>query len=146
VRKYRSDFPRFIPPPTDETLLALQHARTAGFAICIVTNGGRDMQERKIASRLFEAVDGWVISEVIGVRKPDPRILVAAADRVRRQLTAEAWLIGDRAETDIWCAVQAGIRSAWITRGQLWDDRIPYLPTIQAASFGPAVERILAMR
>jgi FMN phosphatase YigB (HAD superfamily) len=103
------------------------------------------MQERKVTAPLAAVVDGCVISETLGVRKPDPAILVAAAKSVERALTPDAWMIGDRAEVDIWCAARARIRSAWISRGARWDDRLAYRPTIQSSSTAAALERILAL-
>src|SRR5438093_9632542 len=72
VDTYLADFPELIPEPTPDTMTALRDARSAGYKLCILTNGGRRTQERKITSALASAVDGWAISEAIGVEKPDP--------------------------------------------------------------------------
>jgi putative hydrolase of the HAD superfamily len=144
VEAYRNDLPRLIPPPTGDTLAALRMARENGYKVCIVTNGGRDMQRRKISPDLAQLVDGRVISDDVGVRKPDPAILRAAAASCGEALTASSWMIGDRPETDVLCAWRAGIRSAWISRGRDWDDRRAYRPTIEAATLAGAIGGILS--
>lgn len=143
VAHYQAELPRLIPPPSEKTPGALRSAREAGHCVCIVTNGSRRTQEPKITPELAAAVDGWVVSEAVGTAKPDPALLLAAADCVGRRLAADSWLIGDRAETDVLGAARAGIRSAWIKRGRVWDSHLPYRPTIEAATVWEAIDRIL---
>ena len=146
VAAYQALMPQLIPPPSPETLSALRTARENGFKTCIVTNGSRATQEPKILSDLAEAVDGWVISGEIGVRKPDPAILRYAAKACGEPLTPQSWMIGDRPEADILCAHRGGIRSVWLPRGAEWDEQLDYRPNLTAASFAEAVERIRALR
>jgi putative hydrolase of the HAD superfamily len=140
---YRSVMPTLIPSPSRSTLAALRTARESGFKTCIVTNGSRAGQEPKVRLHLAGAVDGWVISGEIGVRKPDPAILRAAATICGEALSPSSWMIGDRPETDILGACRAGIRSAWVTRGSRWDEHLDYRPSLEADSFPEAVQRIL---
>lgn len=141
---YYQGFPPLIPQPPADTYAALAEARAVGWKICIVTNGGSRAQVPKISPELAAAVDGWVISETVGVGKPDPRILHVAAAEVDCRLTPESWLIGDRPETDVLGAVRAGIRSVWISRGLRRDSLLPYRPTLEASTIADAVPRILA--
>lgn len=143
VADYQAELPRLIPPASEKTLRALRSAREAGHSVCIVTNGSRRTQEPKITPELAAAVDGWVVSEMVGAAKPDTALVLGAADCVGRRLTADSWLIGDRAETDVLGAARAGIRSAWIRRGRVWDGHLPYRPTIEAATVWEAIDRIL---
>ena len=136
--------PTSHPATARHTYAALAEARAVGWKICIVTNGGSRAQVPKISPELAAAVDGWVISETVGVGKPDPRILHVAAAEVDCRLTPESWLIGDRPETDVLGAVRAGIRSVWISRGRRWDSLLPYRPTLEASTIADAVPRILA--
>jgi FMN phosphatase YigB (HAD superfamily) len=98
IDAYYKEFPPLIPPPSRDDLAALAAARTAGWKLCIVTNGGPQAQVPKISPELAAAVDGSVISEIVGVEKPDPRILEAAAAEVGRCLTPTSWMIGDHHE------------------------------------------------
>jgi putative hydrolase of the HAD superfamily len=143
IDAYYEEFLPLIPPPSRDDLAALAAARIAGWKLCIVTNGGAQAQVPKISPQLAAAVDGSVISEIVGVEKPDPRILQAAAAAVGQRLTPTSWMIGDRHETDVLGAVRAGIRSAWITQGRDWDGSLPYRPDLEAVTFADAMTEIL---
>lgn len=69
---YHEAFPSLIPQPPADTYAALAEARAVGWKICIVTNGGPRAQVPKISPELAAAVDGWVISETVGVGNPTP--------------------------------------------------------------------------
>jgi putative hydrolase of the HAD superfamily len=145
VDTYQAEFPSLIPPPPSATIDALSMARSAGHKICIVTNGDRAIQEPKITADLAHAVDAWVISGEIGVRKPDPAILLQAAARCGLPLDRRAWMIGDAPEADVLCAHRAGIRSAWVDRGRSWDARLTFRPTLSVGSAPEAINAILSL-
>ena len=66
---------------------ALRIADDAGWVPVVVTNGARRAQEAKIRrTGLDRYVADWVISEEVGVSKPNPRIFALAAQRVRMRL------------------------------------------------------------
>lgn len=99
---------------------ALDRARTAGWCLVVVTNGTVTQQERKLRhTGLDRCLDGWVISDDLGVRKPDPRIFAAAADMTGEDLNG-SWVIGDSAAHDIAGAHAIGARSVWLHRGRAW--------------------------
>ena len=124
---------------------ALLRARDHGWTPFIVTNGQQRQQEKKIASLGLDAwVHGWVISEEVGIAKPDPRIFALASEATGQSL-ADAWMVGDSAEADIAGAQAAGLRSAYLLRGRTWDATLP-APTVLAASLTDAVEAALAWR
>ena len=124
---------------------ALALARDHGWTPFIVTNGQERQQERKIASLgLHTQVAGWVISEAVGIAKPDPRIFALAAEATGQSL-ADAWMVGDSAEADIVGAHAAGLRSAYLLRGRTWPQTLP-APTVLATSLTEAVEAALAWR
>jgi putative hydrolase of the HAD superfamily len=107
---------------------ALGIAEDAGFVPVVVTNGEARLQEAKIRKTgLDRYVADWVISEEVGVRKPNPRIFAIAAERVRLRLS-RAWLIGDSPEADIAGAEALGIPSVWLHRGRRWHEH-RYAPT-----------------
>lgn len=128
----------------DETVVdALRDARAAGWVVVIVTNGVVQQQERKIMLLgLDDEVDGWVVSEGVGVAKPDPAIFDIAARTVDLDELTDAWMIGDSAEADIAGAANAGISSIWLHRGRTYPSGLPE-PTARAASFAEAVEIVL---
>ena len=130
--------------PDEEVVDALRSARSEGWIVVIVTNGATYQQERKIMLMgLDEEVDGWVISEQVGVAKPDPAIFTIAAREVDVDDLEGAWMIGDTAAADIAGAANAGISSIWLHRGRTYPDDQPE-PTARAASLAEAIEIVLA--
>lgn len=124
---------------------ALGRAREAGYVPFVVTNGNVAQQENKLRMMgLVEHVTGMVVSEAVGVRKPDPTIFEVAARAAGASLDG-AWMIGDSAEADIGGAENAGLRSVWLSRGRtLAADEAR--PTAIAASFPEAVTAVLSHR
>ncbi|MEV6524348.1 HAD family hydrolase [Longispora sp. NPDC051575] len=122
---------------------ALQIADRAGWMPVIVTNGTQRQQEAKMRRVGLERyVAAWVISEEVGVRKPDPRIFEAAANRARHRLDG-AWMIGDNPAADIGGATRAGIPSVWISHGRHWEEP-RFAPTEIAGNCLAAVYKVLA--
>ena len=123
---------------------ALRDARAAGWVSFVVTNGTVEQQERKLRhTGLDRDVAGWVISEGVGLRKPDPAIFQLAAARAGLPLDG-AWMIGDSAEADIVGAAHAGLPGIWLHRGRPWP-----VATCQPAhvtdSFPHAVDFLLGL-
>ena len=115
--------------PAAATLAALADLRAQGWRIGIVTNGTPFQEDKLRASGLPPVVDGYVVSDVLGARKPSPAIFAAAArlcgcgggDGWAAGLDA-GWMVGDSAPADIAGARAAGLRSAWLHRGRPWED------------------------
>jgi putative hydrolase of the HAD superfamily len=124
---------------------ALRIASDAGWLPVVVTNGETRWQTEKIVrTGLVKHVDGYVVSEDVGVRKPNPRIFAIAADRVGHRLSG-AWLIGDSPEVDIGGANALGIPSAWIRRGRNWPDQ-RFAPTRTCDGVIEALAAVLATK
>lgn len=101
---------------------ALRIAAIAGWMPVVVTNGETAQQETKLRKTgLDRHLAGWVISEAVGVSKPNPRIFAIAAERARARL-ATAWMVGDSPEADIQGAAAVGVRSVWLHRGRPWQE------------------------
>jgi putative hydrolase of the HAD superfamily len=102
---------------------ALTIARQAGWLPVVVSNGVTFQQEAKIRmSGLDRYLADWVISEEVGVRKPDPGIFEVAAQRCRMRLDG-AWMVGDSPQADIYGASNLGLPSVWLHRGRRWTER-----------------------
>lgn len=111
--------------PTGELFETLAWLRAQGLRIGIVTNGRTAIQEQKIASvGLAEWVDSVVISEAIGIKKPDPRIFGIACERVQVPKSA-TWFVGDHPANDIVGATAAGLTAVWFRREAAWPDDYP---------------------
>jgi putative hydrolase of the HAD superfamily len=121
---------------------ALVVAGRAGWVPVAISNGETRQQEDKIRKTgLDRYLADWVISEEVGVSKPNPRIFTIAAQRSRMRLTG-AWMIGDGPETDIGGASAAGVPSVWLHRGRSWCDH-RYAPTCTADGLLPAISAVL---
>ena len=124
---------------------ALRIAADAGWLPVVVTNGETQVQtEKLVRTGLVHQIAAYVISEEVGVRKPNPRIFSIAAEKVGRRLSG-AWLIGDSPEVDIAAANALGIPSAWVRRGRSWPDE-RFAPTMQCDGVIEAVARVLATK
>jgi putative hydrolase of the HAD superfamily len=81
--------------------------------LVIVTNGPVELQEAKLAKfGLREMVDRVVISEAIGMRKPEPAIFHHACSLVN-VTPDEAIHVGDSPELDVKGASEAGLTAVW---------------------------------
>jgi putative hydrolase of the HAD superfamily len=122
---------------------ALRIAANAGWVPIVVTNGESRVQRDKLRrTGLDEHIAVAVISDEVGVRKPNPRIFAIAAERVGRRIRG-SWLIGDSPEVDIAGADALGIPSVWLQRGRRWPQR-RYAPTRTCDGFIEAVAQVMA--
>ncbi|WHM41123.1 HAD family hydrolase [Streptomyces sp. BPTC-684] len=112
-------------PRSPDVLAGLEQLRTAGWRLGILTNGASDIQRAKItAAGLTDAVDAIVISEEIGIRKPEVDAFHVAVARTGGTPSARAWMVGDNPAGDIGGAHQAGLSTIWL-RGRPWPDGVP---------------------
>ena len=107
-------------PGAERLLDAASH-----FENCLITNGEQDKQWGKI--RLMDVdsrLDHILVSEDLGVWKPDPRIFERALELTGAQ-PSESVMIGDSLHTDIAGAASIGIGTIWINRyGHTLDEAI----------------------
>jgi len=116
---------------------ALRDLRAAGWLMGIATNGVADNQVGKIEQTGLDVlVDGWVVSSEVGIRKPDPGLLILLAERIGVPL--HGWMVGDGLETDIEAGRRAGLRTAWVTN-RPGCDVTPDLIVADVAAFAAAV-------
>jgi hypothetical protein len=81
-----------------------------------VTNGMTDNQLGKIRNTsLDKYVDAWCISDDVGIRKPDPRMFWAAAERCGAHAEFGGWIVGNSLALDIDGGAHAGLRTVWLT-------------------------------
>lgn len=83
------------------------------YKVCILSNGFASVQYHKLRySGLMPHVDEVVLSDEVGVHKPDPEIFRIARERMQCA-PEECLMIGDSYMSDIVGASRAGIRSIW---------------------------------
>ena len=103
---------------SEDTLTTLQTLRAHGIKLGVITNGGTMRQRRKLECLGLEPfLDAVLISEVEGVRKPDPTIFKMATERCGVN-PRESAFVGDHPDVDVAGARAAGLLSIW--------KRVPY--------------------
>jgi 5'-nucleotidase len=99
--------------PGARSFLQRLHRRTI---LGVVTNNQVAEQEEKVARfGLSGLLDFLIVSEGVGVSKPDPRIFALALDKASAE-PEEAVMIGDSWESDVLGARSAGIPAVWFNR------------------------------
>ncbi|MCP3983679.1 MAG: HAD family hydrolase [bacterium] len=100
--------------PLPGALDALEHFRARGLPLVLVTNGGPELQRRKIErfglAGFFEAV---LVEGELGFGKPDPRVFEQALAAVG-VAPEQAWMVGDNLHADIQGAQAAGLHACWV--------------------------------
>jgi putative hydrolase of the HAD superfamily len=95
--------------PYDNIINLLRRAKFKGSKICIVTDMQSVIQVKKLQKlNLTSVVDLIVTSEEIGIEKPDPKIFLAALEKISLNRT-ECIMLGDNIEKDIQGANKIGI-------------------------------------
>ena len=104
---------RFAPPLRETVMIdgavsLLSHLRAHYYNIGVLSNGFRDVQYRKLRnSGLDRMVDLTVLSDDIGVNKPDPRLFAYAMGRAGCTVPEANLMVGDNLGADIGGALGA---------------------------------------
>jgi putative hydrolase of the HAD superfamily len=94
----------------------LAEVRARGIRVVAVTNNVLAEQEDKLGHLgLRDRFDALVVSETVGVTKPDPRIFAIALEAAGCA-PADAVMLGDSWVNDVRGALDAGIGAAWLNR------------------------------
>jgi len=84
------------------------------YRTCLISNGQSEQQREKLRRLSIDtSFDHILISEEIGLRKPDPAIFRRALDLTDAN-PEQAVMIGDNAIADIVGAAALGIRTIWV--------------------------------
>ena len=105
------------PDPEVTSLLTDLNDRQVPWGI--VTNGPSGMQRHKCQALGLDQIAPFIIvSEEVGYAKPDPRIFRDALDATGLGRPERVMFVGDNPRTDIDGARRAGMKTAWVRRGQ----------------------------
>jgi HAD superfamily hydrolase (TIGR01549 family) len=120
IAEYRQENPRFI-----EEDGSLRHQLTQlgsdGWTLGVITNGPTSQREKLKRLGIDDLFDVIVVSDEVGVRKPQEKIFAIALEHLGgREKLQEIWMIGDEPTTDILGGVQAGFRTLWISNRRHW--------------------------
>ncbi len=99
--------------PFDGAIAMLETLRATGKRLALVTNGSAAMQREKIARfNLAPHFDAIVVEGEFGHGKPDPRVYAHALASLDVE-AADAWMIGDNLEWDVFAPMRQGITGVW---------------------------------
>ena len=118
--------------PGATALLEALHGR---MKIALVSNGVSAIQRGRLSrSAILPLLDAVIISEEIGVSKPDPRMIDIALEALGCADKSQAVLLGDSLTADIPAAAAAGVDSVYLDHHGRGSD----LPTYTVASLAEA--------
>ncbi|MGW7439523.1 HAD family hydrolase [Streptomyces sp. NPDC054849] len=104
----------------------LDELRALGWRIAIATNGSADIQWAKLgATGIARRVHAVCVSAELGVRKPDPRLFVTAAERCGVHPENGGWMVGDDPLKDIAGGRSVGLSTLWIGSPARWPTAVP---------------------
>ncbi len=101
------------------------------YPLTIISNGFKEVQYYKFAhAGLTDCFTHTIISEEVGINKPQPEIFRIALDR--NGVTAEeAVMIGDSYSSDIAGAKNAGIDQIWLHEGEAQETATYIVPKLE---------------
>ena len=103
----------------------------ARYPLTIISNGFKEVQYYKFAhSGLQDCFAHLLISEEVGVNKPQPEIFLKALQLNQIQ-ASEAVMIGDSYTSDIAGAKAAGIDQIWLHRGETTETATFIVPQLK---------------
>ncbi len=124
IEAFRSELSTHLPPLDDATATLLAALDGSRLPWGIVTNGSSQNQRRKLRHLGLESRAGCIlISEEIGLRKPDAAIFRLAAERLGAPIP-QVLFVGDHPEADVVGAGSAGMQTAWLHRNRSWPDHL----------------------
>ncbi|MEU1355334.1 HAD-IA family hydrolase [Streptomyces cinnamoneus] len=113
--QYRRRMPELVEPDP-KVCAMLAGLREAGWRLGVVTNGMVDTQTNKLHhAGLHDLVDAVVISDALGIWKPDTRIFHHAITRLNAVAGPHVVMVGDSLEHDIAGAHVAGLTTVWVS-------------------------------
>ena len=111
TEEYLRAYPSLCIPVPGATQVVLDLSKR--LPVGLVSNGLPDVQYKKLdAIGLGRVFSCLVLSEEIGIRKPDPKIFRRAAGIMRVQ-PVECLYVGDSYPNDVVGAKAAGMRACW---------------------------------
>lgn len=104
----------------------LDYLKKQGYKICLISNGFYEVQYNKMRS---SQIDGYfdivVLSDDLGINKPDRRIFDYARDKAGVE-PGQCVIIGDNTDTDIYGAINAGWNAIYFNRNGMKEYQAPY--------------------
>lgn len=110
LQRYVQEFQRFSTP-FDHVELSIQQLFKQGFKLGLISNGKSPFQEHNFQALGLEPYfSSVIVSEAVGLRKPDPAIFQLSCQQLAVELS-EAVYIGDNKVVDVEGAKNAGLQA-----------------------------------
>ncbi|MBC7959771.1 MAG: noncanonical pyrimidine nucleotidase, YjjG family [Vallitaleaceae bacterium] len=104
------------------------------YKLSIITNGLTDVQQKRIReSEIAKYLVDVVISEEVGVSKPDPKIFTIALANINHDDKATVLMVGDSLTSDVQGGIDFGIDTCWYNPNKVINDT-EIKPTYEIAS------------
>ncbi|HXF37088.1 MAG TPA: HAD-IA family hydrolase [Actinomycetota bacterium] len=99
---------------------AVEALRAAGYRLGLIANQPSHVAEALRRDGLEDAFELRLVSEDVGLEKPDPRLFARALE-LAAVPPGRAAMVGDRLDRDVRPARAAGMRAVWVLRGEAPD-------------------------
>ena len=120
-RHWMWEFPP-LAVPMDDMIPTVEELVGRGIKLGIITNGSARAQNAKImALHLWRYFSVMLVSETVGLRKPDERLFKMALEKLDLS-PGEVCFVGDHPEADIIGADQAGLTGVWLSGFHTWPE------------------------
>lgn len=130
----------YLLPSANETIKELHNK----FIMAIVTNGLKEVQRpRFLASGISEHFTEIIISDEIGIAKPDIRIFEYALNKLKHSDKFSVLMIGDKLNSDIAGGNNYGIDTCWVNSDKN-SNSTDISPTYEIDSISKLTEIVLA--
>ncbi|WPC43967.1 YjjG family noncanonical pyrimidine nucleotidase [Clostridium sp. JS66] len=100
--------------------ISLVESLHKSYKLSIVTNGLTDVQNKRIRksviAKFFEDI---VISEEVGVSKPDSKIFELALNNIKHTDKSKVLIVGDSLTSDIQGGINSGIDTCWLNSNKI---------------------------
>lgn len=142
VNNYSKYFFRLIPTKSNliEGAIDVLEVSASKYPLYILSNGFKELQYEKMRnSNILQYFSGVILSDEVGVNKPDARIFNYALQKAG-VINSEALMVGDNWVADIEGAKNAGIDQAFLSKKVSPNNS--FIPTYQITSLMDLIDVI----
>lgn len=134
---YVKEYPKVNMPITGSIPVVKEVSKK--LPVAVISNGFPDVQYQKIKAIGLDNIFSHVIlSEEIGIRKPDPRIFHYAADLLEIE-ASECLYVGDSYANDVVGAKSAGMQASWFKRDSKVEETAGVKPDFVITNLGELI-------
>lgn len=122
---------------------ALDVLKTNGYRLFLITNGLKEVQRpRFVKARMGQWFDAIIVSDEIGVAKPDQRFFDRAFDEAGFPERESALVVGDSLQSDIQGGNNYGVDTCWFNPAQR-ENLSGHLPKYEVANYRQLMMEVL---